>query len=94
MHQIYLFQSTSHLGMKGPQSEFPMKVLTDALKRGMSMQFYTVSVFGDLLSVWILYEGFQRALGWSSHSSYQSLSVSLDFDRRFSTNKSAVAEKI
>lgn len=37
MHQIYLFQSTSHLGMKGPQSEFPMKVLMDALKRGMSM---------------------------------------------------------
>lgn len=36
-HQIYLFQSTSHLGMKGPQSEFPMKALTDALKRAISM---------------------------------------------------------
>lgn len=100
MHQIYLFQSTSHLGRKGPQSEFPMKVLTDALKRGISMAIlhcvclWWLAISLDTLwrfseSSWVVVSQHLPAI----FGSQPSFSVSLDFDRRFSINKSAVAEK-
>jgi hypothetical protein len=38
MHQIYLLEITSHLGMKDKQPKFPMKMLTDALKKVIFME--------------------------------------------------------
>lgn len=102
-HQIYLFQSTSHLGMKGPQSEFPMKVLSDALKRGIFMAIlycvclvvtcyqsgYFMKVFREILGGHLTFPTITLFL-----SSQQSLSVHLEFNIRFFTNKSELAEII
>lgn len=38
MHQIYLLQTASQLGMKEKKSEFPMKMLTHTLKRVIFME--------------------------------------------------------
>lgn len=103
MHQIYLFQTTSHLGMKGSQSEFPMKVLTDALKRGISMAIlhcvclvvtcyqseYFMKVFRELLGGHLPIPTSTSALG-----SQQCFSVSLGFNGSFSTNRTSMGEII
>jgi hypothetical protein len=89
--------------MKGTQSKFPMKTLTDALTRSLSVAFLHCvcllvtcfqSGYFTQISKTILGGHFTIPISASIFDSQQSLSLSLDLYSRFSMSEMAVTEII